>query len=152
MYKKIICIIIVCVLIVILTILSIFIFSKQTGKTAISFEKSEISYIKDNKDYAKFSAKNIDKIEISSNNSYRIVKNSNEIKNIVDRINSYEGYKISADKVPLETQLKLVFYMENSTLEMYISSETISINTAHYKTTENYKESLERLYGLQVFY
>lgn len=116
------------------------------------FEESEISCIKDNKYYARLDKEAIYKIEISSNNGYKTVQDSNEIKNIVDSLNSYEGYKISKDKVLLGNQLKLVLYTEKNTLEMYISSGTISINSAHYKTNEDYKESLERLCDLENFY
>lgn len=150
--KKTIVISIICILIVILAILSIVIFSKQNGKIQIPFEENEISYIKDNKEYAKIIEKNIYKIEISSNNSYKTVQDSNEIKNIIDRLNSYEGYKISEDKVLLGNQLKLVLYAEDSVLEMYISSGTISINHTYYKTNENYKNKLEKMYNLEVFY
>lgn len=150
--KKTIVISIICILLVILAILSIVIFSIQNGKLQMPFEESEISYIKDNKDYARLDKEAIYKIEISSNNSYKTVKDSNEIKNIIDRLNSYEGYKISEDKVLLGNQLKLVLYTEKNTLEIYISSGTISINSAYYKTNEDYKESLERLCSLENFY
>lgn len=150
--KKTIVISIICILLVILAILSIVIFSIQNGKLQMPFEESEISYIKDNKDYARLDKEAIYKIEISSNNSYKTVQDSNEIKNIIDSLNSYEGYKISKDKVLLGNQLKLVLYTEKNTLEIYISSGTISINSAHYKTNEDYKESLERLCSLENFY
>lgn len=130
----------ICIIILVVACITIYFISKY--KIAYSFESKEISYIKDNSDYASCVKKGITKIVISSEEETKIIEDDSEIAKFISKLNNYNGYKISFDRVPLSSRTSVILYTTDSTLTIYLSTSSISINNTHYRTTTNYLEEL----------
>lgn len=130
----------ICIIILIVACMTIYFISKD--KIAYSFESKEISYIKDNCDYASCVKKGITKIVISSEEKTKSIEDVAEIAKFISKLNNYNGYKISFDRVPLVSKTSVILYTTDSTLTIYLSTSSISINNTHYRTTTNYLEEL----------
>lgn len=130
----------ICAIILIVVCMAIYFISK--GKIAYPFESKEISYIKDNNDYSRSVKKGITKIVVSSETGDYTIENDVEIAEFISKLNGYNGYKISFDKVPLGSKTSVILYTTDSTLTIYLSASSISINDTHYRTTTNYLEEL----------
>lgn len=130
----------ICVIILIVACIAIYFISKD--KMFYPFESDKISYIKDNNDYASCVKKGITKIVISSENETDTIEDDSEIAKFISKLNDYNGYQISFDKVPLVQKTSVILYTPDSTLTIYLSASSISINNTHYRTTANYLEEL----------
>lgn len=104
------------------------------------FESDKISYIMKNKDYARLIKKDINKIEISSDENTKIIEGTEEINKVIANINNWEGYKTSIVNVPIGSKTVIKLFAKDMELTIYLSTTTISINNTHYKTTKNYLE------------
>lgn len=130
----------ICVVILIVTCITIYFISKD--KIVWPFESNKISYIKDNNDYSRCIKKGITKIVISSEDKTNSIENDVEIAEFISKLNDYNGYQISLDKVPIGSKTAITLYTPDSTLTIYLSPSSISINDTHYRTTTNYLEEL----------
>lgn len=131
----------ICAIILIITCMTIYFTSKD--KIRYPFESKEISYIQDNNDYSRCVKKGIIKIVISTEDKTDTIENDLEINEFISKLNDYNGYQISFDKVPLGSKASILLYTYDSTLTIYLSSSSISINDMHYRTTTNYLEGLK---------
>lgn len=133
----------ICIIALIVIYGSIYLILKDRIQTP--FEDNKISYIKDNKDYARIVKNPINKIEISFDESPKIIENPEEINKVIASLNNCNGYKTSIVNVPLGPNNYIILFTRNSSLTLHITSETISINKTHYKTTINYLELLNKI-------
>ena len=86
--------------------------------------------------------KGIIKIVISSETKTDTIENDVEISEFISKLNDYNGYQISRDKVPLGSKTSIILHTPVSTLTIFLSSSSISINDTHYRTITNYLEEL----------
>lgn len=130
----------ICIIILIVTCMAIYFISKD--KIIYPFESDKISYIKDNNDYASCVKEGITKIVISSEDKTNSIEDDAKIAEFISKLNDYNGYKISFDRVPIGSKTAVILYTTDSTLTIYLSPSSISINDTHYRTTTNYLEEL----------
>ncbi len=134
--------VIFCLCIIILIVICMAIYFIFNDKISYPFESNKISYIRDNNDYSHSVKKGIIKIVISSETKTDTIENNAEISEFISKLNDYNGYQISHDKVPLGSKTSIILHTPDSTLTIFLSSSSISINDTHYRTITNYLEEL----------
>lgn len=134
--------VIFCLCTIILIVICMAIYFIFNDKIFYPFESNKISYIKDNNDYSHSVKKGIIKIVISSETKTDTIENNVEISEFISKLNDYNGYQISHDKVPLGSKTSIILHTPDSTLTIFLSSSSISINDTHYQTITNYLEEL----------
>ena len=72
----------------------------------------------------------------------QVIGSDVEISEFISKLNDYNGYQISRDKVPLGSKTSIILHTPVSTLTIFLSSSSISINDTHYRTITNYLEEL----------